>query len=99
MLIDQPGFTLEFLSAGSVDNTAYSTDRHEILMVMRGHWQVTWAGGQTVLAAGDVFAIPPGIERRLQVAMSGEASLFRVCDTDDEAGPTMNFFSDNRPHQ
>jgi hypothetical protein len=48
------------------------------------------------LAPGDVFAVPPGIERSLQVAMSGEASLFRVSDTDDEAGPTMNFVADSR---
>ena len=53
-------------------------------------------GGETVLAPGDVFAVPPGIERSLQVAMSGEASLFRVSDTDDEAGPTMNFVADSR---
>lgn len=97
MLVDRPGFTLELLSAGSVDGKSYSTDRHEVLMVMRGHWQVAWDGGQTVLAPGDVFAVPPGIERSLQVAMSGEASLFRVRNTDDEAGPTMNFFSDSRP--
>jgi mannose-6-phosphate isomerase-like protein (cupin superfamily) len=96
MLIDRPGFTLELLTSGSVDGKAYSTERHEILIVMRGYWKVTWDGGQTVLAAGDVFAVPPDVQRSLQVAMSGEASLFRVCNTDDEAGPTMNFFSDNR---
>ena len=96
MLVDRPGFKLEFLSSGSVDGTAYSTERHEILMVMRGYWKVTWDGGETVLAPGDVFAVPPGIERSLQVAMSGEASLFRVSDTDDEAGPTMNFVADSR---
>lgn len=95
MLIDRPGFKLEFMSAGSVDGTAYSTERHEILMVMRGHWQVAWDGGQTVLAPGDVFAVPPGIERSLQATMSGEASLFKVSDTDDNAGPTMNFVADS----
>jgi quercetin dioxygenase-like cupin family protein len=96
MLVDRPGFKLEFLSSGSVDGTAYGTERHEILMVTRGYWKVTWDGGETILAPGDVFAVPPGIERSLQVAMSGEASLFRVSDTDDEAGPTMNFVADSR---
>jgi len=33
-------------------------------------------------------AVPPGLEHSIAPAMSGEASLYRVRDTDDPAGPT-----------
>ena len=91
MLKDRPGFTLELIRESSLDQPEYSTDRHEILMVMRGHWSVEWQGGKTTLAPGDVFAVPQGMKRKLTPAMSGEASLFRVRNTDDAAGPTMAF--------
>ena len=48
-------------------------------------------GDCVTLAPGDVFAVPPGMKRKLAPAMSGEASLFRVRNTDDPAGPTMAF--------
>ena len=91
MLKDRPGFTLELVRDGSLDAVSYSTDRHEILMVMRGHWTVQLEDDRMVLAPGDIFAVPPELSRQLTPAMSGEASLFRVRNTDDEAGPTMNF--------
>lgn len=91
MLKDRPGFSLDLIREGSLAEPTYTTDRHEILMVMRGHWSVQWQGGQAILAPGDVFAVPPGLERTLTPSMSGEASLFRVRNTDDEAGPTMAF--------
>jgi quercetin dioxygenase-like cupin family protein len=49
------------------------------------------AGESKVLAPGDVIAIPPNVSRRFAPSMSGEASLFRVRNTDDPAGPTLNF--------
>ena len=91
MLKDRPGFILELIREGSLNDAPYSTDRHEVLMVMRGHWTVQWEDGRTTLAPGDVFAVPPGLSRRLTPSMSGESSLFRVRNTDDEAGPTMGF--------
>lgn len=91
MLKDRPGFTLELIRETSLNPSAYSTDCHEILMVMRGHWKIAWEGGETTLGPGDVFAVPRGIKRNVTVAMSGEASLFRVRNTDDDAGPTMAF--------
>ena len=57
-------------------------------MVMRGHWRLSWDGGERVLNAGDTCAVPPGLRRRLAPAMSGEASLYRVTGTEDLAGPT-----------
>lgn len=91
MLRDRPGFRLELLRDGSVTADTYQTDRHEVLMVMRGHWKVSWDGGAASLAPGDTCAIPPGQHVSLAPSMSGEASLFRVIDTDDAAGPTMDF--------
>lgn len=88
LLRDRPGFAVEFLTAGSIPDEPYETDRHEVLMVMRGHWRLSWDGGASVLAPGDTCAVPPGLEHRLASAMSGEASLFRVTNTDDAAGQT-----------
>ncbi|MGR3492179.1 MAG: cupin domain-containing protein [Shimia sp.] len=89
MLRDKPGFEVEFLSRGSIPAEAYTTDRHEILMPMRGHWRLSWEGGTTSLNPGDTMAVPPGTSRTLEPAMTGECSLFRVRSTDDPAGPTM----------
>jgi mannose-6-phosphate isomerase-like protein (cupin superfamily) len=88
LIKDKPGFAVDFIKRGSVPETPYQTSRHEILMVMRGHWQLEWRGGKTVLAPGDVCAVPPELEHSLKPAMTGEASLFRVTNTDDPAGGT-----------
>lgn len=88
LLRDRPGFEVEFLTRGSISPSEYSTDRHEVLMVMRGHWRLSWGGAESVLAPGDTCLVPPGASRSLEPSMSGEASLFRVRSTDDPAGPT-----------
>lgn len=88
LLRDRPGFEVELLTRGSIAETPYVVDRHKVLMVMRGHWRMTWDGGQKVLAPGDVCAVPPGLPHSLVPAMTGEASLYRVRNTDDKAGPT-----------
>jgi mannose-6-phosphate isomerase-like protein (cupin superfamily) len=88
LLRDRPGFELEMLSHGSISPDLYAIDRNEILMVVRGHWKLAWEGGGTVLAPGDVCAVPPGMRHSLKPSMSGEASLFRVTNTDDAAGAT-----------
>ena len=85
---DRPGFEIELLTRGSIPDRDYATDRHEVLMVMRGHWRLSWDGGETVLNPGDTCAVPPGLRRRLAPSVSGEASLFRVGGTGDPAGPT-----------
>ena len=88
MLPDKPGFEVDFLRRGSIPEAAYTTPRHEVLMVMRGHWKFGWDGGETALAPGDTCAVPPGVAHALAPSMTGEASLFRVRNTDDPAGPT-----------
>jgi quercetin dioxygenase-like cupin family protein len=88
MLKDRPGFEVDFLTRGSVSEKPYRTPRHEVLMVMRGHWKLSWNGHEKVLAPGDTCAVPPGLEHALSPSMTGEASMFRVRNTDDKAGPT-----------
>ena len=89
LLIDKPGFEVEFLSRYSLSEDRYETDKHEILLIMRGYWQLTWGDGHSrILGPGDTCAIPPGLSHSLCPSMSGEASLFRVRNTNDPAGPT-----------
>ena len=88
VLRDRPGFEVEFLSRDSIPATPYAMDRHEALMPMRGHWRLSWAGGTRVLNPGDTAAIPPGLEHSLAPTMTGEASLYRVMNTEDPAGAT-----------
>jgi mannose-6-phosphate isomerase-like protein (cupin superfamily) len=87
-LRDRPGFEVDFLGRGSIPPTPYATARHEILMPVRGHWRLTWAGGSTVLNPGDTAAVPPGLSHGLAPSMTGEAALYRVVNTDDPAGAT-----------
>ena len=88
MLRDKPGFEVDFITRGSIAETAYATTRHEILMVMRGHWKLTWGEHEVVLAPGDTCAVPPNQVHAITPNMTGEASMFRVRNTDDPAGPT-----------
>ncbi|MEO1103323.1 MAG: cupin domain-containing protein [Pseudomonadota bacterium] len=88
LLVDRPGFAVDFLSAGSIPAEPYTTDRHEVLMVMRGHWRLTVDRTDVTLAPGDTCAVPPAVARTLAPAMTGEATLYRVRNTDDPAGPT-----------
>ena len=76
------------LTRGSIPETMYATDRHEVLMPMRGHWRLTWDGGEAVLNPGDTCAVPPGVSHSLSPTMTGEVSLYRVMNTDDPAGLT-----------
>jgi len=88
LIKDRPGFEVELLTRGSISEAPYETPRHEILMIMRGHWRLRWPGGETVLSPGDTCALPPGLERSLAPSMTGESSLFRIRSTDDDAGLT-----------
>ncbi|MBC6442302.1 MAG: cupin domain-containing protein [Rhodobacteraceae bacterium] len=89
MLRDRPGFDVDFIRNGSLGDPVYATDTHEALMVMRGHWRLSWDGGRATLAPGDTCAVPPGLRRRLEPAMTGEASMFRVRSNEDPAGLTQ----------
>ncbi len=88
LLRDKPGFAIDFIARGSLGDEMYQIDAHEIIMVAKGHWTLAYEGGSTVLATGDVAAIPPNLPHRLVPSMSGEAALYRVTSNDDPAGPT-----------
>lgn len=88
VLKDRPGFEVELLSRHSLSTARYTLDQHEVLMVMRGHWRISWNDGDAILAPGDTCAVPPGLSHSLEPSMSGEASLYRVIGTEDEAGLT-----------
>lgn len=88
LLVDRPGFEVDFLSRNSIPDSEYTTERHEVLMPVRGHWRLAWQGGSTVLNPGDTAAVPPGLTRSLSPSMTGEATLYRIRNTDDPAGET-----------
>ena len=89
ILRDQPGFEVDFITRGSIDDVRYSCDQPEVLMPVRGHWKLEWDGGSTILNSGDTCLIPPGLSRALSPSMTGEVSMYRVRNTDDPAGLTM----------
>jgi mannose-6-phosphate isomerase-like protein (cupin superfamily) len=92
LIKDKPGFEVDFITRGSIPETMYATPRHEILMAMRGHWKLAWqgkdGGGEATIAPGDTVAVPPNLPHSLTPSMTGEASLFRVRNTDDKPGKT-----------
>ena len=87
-LRDKPGFEVDFLTRGSISGDAYSVDKHEVLMPVRGHWRIATDAGEEILAPGDTMLVNPGENRSITPSMTGEASLYRVRATDDPAGPT-----------
>ncbi len=88
LIRDRPGFEVALRNHRTPDPGTYATAKQETLMVMRGHWALSWAGGETRLAPGDTAAVPAGLDHNLRPAMSGEASVYQVLGTDDPAGAT-----------
>jgi mannose-6-phosphate isomerase-like protein (cupin superfamily) len=91
MIRDRTGFEVDFLQRGQEgEGVPYATDRHEVLLVHRGHWRLAWPGGAVTLAPGDTCAVPSGLERSIAATMGGETALFLVRNTDDAPGPTRH---------
>lgn len=91
MIRDRTGFEIDFLQRGQESlGMPRTADRHEVLMVHRGHWRLAWPGGATTLAPGDTCAVPPRLDRSIVPTMAGETALFLVRNTDDPAGPTRH---------
>lgn len=88
-LKDRPGFEVDFVTRNSLSSDQITIDQHEVLMPIRGHWRLEWPRGSTVLNPGDTCAVPPGLPHSLAPSMTGEASLYRVRNTDDPAGATL----------
>ena len=88
LLRDKPGFEVEFLTRGSILDEVHTHSKPVVLMPMRGHWNLRWDGGETVLNQGDTCLIKSGEAHALAPSMTGEASLYRIMATDDPAGQT-----------
>ena len=88
LLKDKPGFEIEFISSKSLAQELYSINHFEVLMPMKGDWNLTWEGGQTVLKPGDTCLLKPNFEHSLIAVDSSESSLYRITSTDDPAGLT-----------
>ncbi len=91
ILQDKPGFDIHFLSRNSIKDDPYTFDRHEVLMGMTGHWNLSTDDGDTTIAPGDTVLVPPGMSRSLTPAMTGEAAIYRIRGNDDAAGLTQGF--------
>lgn len=89
VLRDRPGFEADFITRGSIPAEPYNCDAPEVLMPMRGHWNLEWEGGSTLLDPGDTCLVPEGMARTLSPSMTGEVSMYRVRRTADKAGKTQ----------
>ena len=85
---DKPGFEVDFITRASATDTPHSHDHPSVLMPVKGHWRVTWDGGEIVLAPGDTMSVPEGLSHAATPSMTGEAALYHIVATDDPAGPT-----------
>jgi mannose-6-phosphate isomerase-like protein (cupin superfamily) len=88
LIKDKPGFEVELLTRGSIATDSYINPQHEVIMVVRGHWRITWLDNEVVLNPGDTCWIPPNLAHSLEVCVTGEASLYRISGTSDVAGLT-----------
>ena len=88
LLKDKPGFNVDFLTRTSVQQQPQHAEKDVVLMVMRGHWALTWENETLTLNPGDTVWLPEGTDYSLDVNVSGETSLFRVTRTQDAAGLT-----------
>ncbi|CTQ34031.1 cupin domain-containing protein [Jannaschia rubra] len=88
MIRDKPGFEVSLLTRGSATEEPHEHDRPSVLMPLRGHWRLTWNGGEAFLAPGDTVSVPAGLRHAAVPSMEGEAALYHVIATDDPAGPS-----------
>ncbi|NNE81660.1 MAG: cupin domain-containing protein [Silicimonas sp.] len=85
---DKPGFEVDFITRASASDAMHAHDKPSVLMPVKGHWKVTWDGGETVLAPGDTMSVPENLNHAAVPSMTGEAALYHVIGTSDAAGAT-----------
>ena len=88
LLVDRPGFNIELLTRGSISEDAYAIDKHEVLMVMRGHWRFAWDGG----------GVDPGAGRHLRRAARPQAQPCAVHDRRGQPLSGHDHRRQGRPH-
>ncbi|MEO0918533.1 MAG: cupin domain-containing protein [Pseudomonadota bacterium] len=85
---DKPGFEVSLVTRASAGETREASDFPSVLMPVTGHWRIAWDEGSTVLAPGDTMSVPVGLAVSAIPSMTGDAAMFRIVGTDDEAGLT-----------
>ena len=88
MLRDKPGFEVEFLTRNSCSDKMEKIDGNDVIMPVRGHWKLVYDGGSVTLNPGDTVSVPSGLAHRVEPAMTGHCSLYRIRATLDPAGST-----------
>lgn len=88
ILKDKPGFEVDFLSRGSAVEEQVTAEQSVVLMPATGHWRITINEVETTLSAGDTALVLPGESYSTAPSMTGEAGLYRITATDDQAGAT-----------
>ena len=88
ILPDKPGFNIDFLTRSPALKVSESFENSAVLMPMRGHWKLSWEGGNVVLNPGDTCLLESGFSHRIEPSVTGEASLYRILSNEDPAGPT-----------
>ncbi|WP_127116264.1 cupin domain-containing protein [Shimia sediminis] len=88
LIKDKPGFEVDFLTRGSAVNDAVTAEKPVVLMPMRGHWRIRINDVEVTLTNGDTALVLPGETYVAEPSMTGEASLYRITATDDQAGAT-----------
>lgn len=85
---DKPGFEVDFLTRANAKADMHQHDTPSVLMPVTGHWKVTWQGGSATLAPGDTMSVPAGLAHAAVPSMTGDAALYHIVGTADEAGLT-----------
>jgi quercetin dioxygenase-like cupin family protein len=85
---DKPGFEVDLVTRRTATDKMHRHDRPSVLMPVKGHWRVTWEGGETVLAPGDTMSVPENLDHAAVPSMTGEAALYHIVATSDPAGAT-----------
>ncbi|WP_299661720.1 cupin [uncultured Ruegeria sp.] len=88
LIRDKPGFEVDFLSQGSCVAEAVKAEKPVVLMPASGHWRISVGGFETTLSTGDTALVLPGESYSIAPSMTGQAGLYRITATDDQAGAT-----------
>ena len=87
LIFDKPGFEVEFVTAPSAAPVS-AEPHYTVLMPVKGFWRLHQNGQDSHIGPGDTAFLQPDTSYELASAMSGEAGLYRIKDTNDPAGPS-----------
>lgn len=87
LIFDKPGFEVEFVTAPSAAPVS-AEPHYTVLMPAKGFWRLHQNGQDSHIGPGDTAFLQPDTSYELASAMSGEAGLYRIKDTNDPAGPS-----------